>query len=633
MRWYYNLKTSLKLGLGFGLCLVLTAFVAFIGLSKIDGQYEDARSIVNDPLVGNATMGEVLVASRVYRDHLTDANKGKVVSGNEFAESIKATEAKMDTYEATITQADDRANFAKFKKSWETYVGLSKSGFGAENEAKNQATFKVFANDIAEIQSWNLAWGKKLLSHTATRRDQARTLLVGLLGVSLLISLFVAVSTTRFIVRQLNELKTRMESLQGLCFTNLASAMEALEHGDLTPEIKTGTHPIEVSTREEFGQLGTTFNALLTQTKGTIGTFERSRTRLSDVLAGIQRNASDVSSSASVVAATAQEVGASSDEIRGTMNEVSSASDQAAAGAGEVAQGSAAQASAISTASNQLKSLTGDIFAVSEQASEADAAVKSAGDVAREGAKVVAESLKGMNSIQKKVSDSADVIKTLGNSSERIGTIVQTIEEIAEQTNLLALNAAIEAARAGEAGRGFAVVADEVRKLAERSGSATREIADLISEIQRHTNNAVSAMDAGQKEVQLQASKAEDTGAAFNQIEKAIAAVSDSVANINSAATTMNLAAEQVSQSIADVAAVVEESSAAAEELSASAEQVSASVQTVAHSTIEQASAVKGLADSAEQLEAIANDLQSAVSFFQIQTGASQNRDFLKVAA
>nr|HWA84203.1 methyl-accepting chemotaxis protein [Fimbriimonadaceae bacterium] len=251
-------------------------------------------------------------------------------------------------------------------------------------------------------------------------------------------------------------------------------------------------------------------------------------------------------------------------------------------------------------------------------------AAASAGQAASAGTTVIETSMEGMRSLRDTVSQSARVINVLGESSQRIGTIVQTINEIAEQTNLLALNAAIEAARAGDAGRGFAVVADEVRKLAERSGSATREIAALIGEIQQQTQAAVTAMESGTKEVESQAEVAGSAQAAFAKIQEVFDAVNSRVAQIQGATQGMSVAAEGVSKSITEVASIVEQSSAAAEELSASADDISSSVDSVARAADQQSSVAKSLVVASDGLRILAQDLADAISTFHLEEPASK---------
>jgi methyl-accepting chemotaxis protein len=196
------------------------------------------------------------------------------------------------------------------------------------------------------------------------------------------------------------------------------------------------------------------------------------------------------------------------------------------------------------------------VHEVSENSNKAAAASQKAAEMAREGGKVVEETLSRMRTIADSVGDTARKVQELGKRSDEIGRISGVIEDIADQTNLLALNAAIEAARAGEQGRGFAVVADEVRKLAERTGAATKEISAMICTIQSETKTAVAAMETGSKEVEAGVESTRRAGDSLQGIIKMSEQVGDMVTQIATAATQQSATTEQINNNIEQIARI-----------------------------------------------------------------------------
>jgi methyl-accepting chemotaxis protein len=253
--------------------------------------------------------------------------------------------------------------------------------------------------------------------------------------------------------------------------------------------------------------------------------------------------------------------------IASASNQLHSTSEQIATGAEEVAS----QTNTVATASEEMSHTSSDIARNCTMAAEAS---QHTNQSATKGAAIVQKTINGMCLIAERVQSSAKTVGALGARSEQIGAIVGTIEDIADQTNLLALNAAIEAARAGEQGRGFAVVADEVRALAERTTRATREIGEMIKAIQKETGEAVKAMEEGVREVEKGTVTSMESGHALEEILERINEVSMQINQIATAAEEQTATTGEVSSNILQITEVVHQTARGAEETASAAAQL-----------------------------------------------------------
>lgn len=245
------------------------------------------------------------------------------------------------------------------------------------------------------------------------------------------------------------------------------------------------------------------------------------------------------------------------DQMRGLVSNINDLSVQVATAAGEtqdtatdLATAAENQAKEIGAASTAINEMAVSIDQVSSNAAESASVAERAVEIANNGSHVVQDTIGGMDSIRSQIQETAKRIKRLGESSQEIGDIVSLINDIADQTNILSLNAAIQASMAGDAGRGFAVVADEVQRLAERSSAATKQIAALVKTIQTDTNEAVISMEQTTAEVVEGARKAHDAGVALEEIEGVSTSLAALIQNISNAARQQAATAGHVSNTM-----------------------------------------------------------------------------------
>jgi methyl-accepting chemotaxis protein len=421
----------------------------------------------------------------------------------------------------------------------------------------------------------------------------------------------------------------------GQAFDQLINYMQ--EMGVAAGAIASKNLAITVTPKSSRDELGNAFNRMIAELRSIIGQVSESAETVSAAASQLA-SASDQSGKATnQIATTIQQVALGTTQQSEDVAKTSSSVEQMGRAIEGVAKGAQEQAKAISKASAVTTRINASIEQVANNAQVVARDSAEAAKHSRNGAQTVKDTILGMESIRSKVGLSASKVQEMGNRSGEIGVIVETIEDIASQTNLLALNAAIEAARAGEQGKGFAVVADEVRKLAERSSLATKEIGALIKGIQATVSEAITAMKESASEVEAGVTRANSAGQALDNILTTAESVYKQAEDAGEAAARVSAAATELVEAVDAVSAVIEENTAATEEMAANSseltqaveniasvsEENSASVEEVSASTEEVLAQVEQVSSSAASLMSMARSLQSIVAQFKITSSLS----------
>ncbi|MBO9540964.1 HAMP domain-containing protein [bacterium] len=409
--------------------------------------------------------------------------------------------------------------------------------------------------------------------------------------------------------------------------SGVAGHMDRIAHGDLSRAVEA---------RSERDQLGVALSRMAAKLREVVG---RVRSAADEVGAGavqISSSSAELSQTTSVQASSAEETSAAMEEMAANLKSVDASVQRLGAKVSLVRGQSDALGAAVTQTSSSISELAASIQQVAGNVEGANRVAGEASEAANAGETAVGKTIAGMKAINATMDGIRETIQMLDQRSGEIGAIIEVIDDIAEQTNLLALNAAIEAARAGEAGRGFAVVADEVRKLAERSAKATKEIGDLIKGIQAETSQAVHVTQEGAGKVREGAALAERTGEALARIKQAASQVSSLLSEVTGATGEQARASSQIVTATEQMAAINDQVTGAVAEMDeltktvtyATAEQrqggdqVVLAVESLNRSAQEASAATSQVAGTADELSRQAHQLQEAVAFFQVDAEA-----------
>ncbi|OWR29557.1 methyl-accepting chemotaxis protein [Saccharibacillus sp. O23] len=564
----FTIQTKLLSGF-LGVTLLL-AIVSFVSLSNLNGLGHQAGE-VNTKWMPSVTLlgtmnGDVSDVERLLLNMIVENRSSEFGEIKKtYTDLLAKIETEREQYKQLIRTDEEQKLFEEFSTNYDTFLAaLPPLVAAAENNQEEQArtlhreAFSVWNtanNSIMELIALDNQQAGGMTQEAVDRSQTATTIVIVLSAIAIVLAVLIAVVLGRMIATPLKRVQ---------------KASERIASGDLTGE------EIKVSSRDEIGAMASAFNAMTVSLRELVES----------------------------VAASSELVAASSEELTASAEQNKLASEQIAATVQETAAGTVHQVDIAETSAQAMQEMSIGAEQIATRAQTVAASAAEAASRSQSGSEAIQQAISQMDSIRESVTSMSGVVKELGTRSEEIGMITSDITAIASQTNLLALNAAIEAARAGEAGRGFAVVADEVRKLAEQSSESAKRISELVTLIQSDTNSAIEAAEINDREVYKGIEMVSAAGGAFDNILGAVGQVAGDIEEVSAGA-------EQMSASTNEILNYVQQSSRIAGEASSGMTEVSAATQ-------EQLASMEEIASSSSALSTTAEQLYTNVSRFKI---------------
>ncbi|ACL19658.1 methyl-accepting chemotaxis sensory transducer [Desulfitobacterium hafniense DCB-2] len=572
MKALQNLRVGTKI---IALVMLMAVFLSVVGYT---GYYNNLKSndIINtlytDKLRSISLLKEARAANRniqgiSYRLLTAPLTQTEYLElKNEMDALITQFNEIWTNYKQTNPDTYEQDMFPTFESELEQYRTEREEALAIASAGNEEEGFRYFTREVTphmeklnsillEISDYNDRTSKEMMDQANEDFKSSTRVIIIVLAAAVVLAIAVGTFIGRLISVPLNKVVTNVNEIA---------------RGNLTVEA------VKLDTKDEIGILAQAVNQMAANLKDLI----------------------------KHVSVSAEQVASSSEELSASSEQQALATSQVATAIADVAAGTEKQSMAIDDTSMAIEQISAAIQQVAATSSEVAEQASNTSLAAQDGQKVIDQAIKQMNRIGHATDVTQGAVDKLAQGSRMIGEITDVISDIASQTNLLALNAAIEAARAGEQGRGFAVVAEEVRKLAEQSSKAANQIAELINENQLNINNAVTAMQTGNQDVQQGIEMVSSVGATFEQIAGSINQSVNSIQEVSASVEEMAGGSQQIVNAINQIDTISKQN------LSQS--------QTVSAATEEQSASVEQISSSSQALAKMAQDLQLAVSKFSV---------------